>query len=48
MAFLTTRTITKIGLESSLTKAVCASSQIAKNAREVVEVFFDQDRCHMF
>ena len=37
----------KTGPSSSLLMAVYASSQIAENAREVVEVFFNENRDHM-
>ncbi len=41
MPVATSRTMVKTGPSSSLLMAVYASSQVAENAREVVEVFFD-------
>ena len=38
------RTMVKTGPSSSLLMAVYASSQVAENARKVVEVFFDENR----
>ena len=37
------RTMVKTGPTSSLLMAVYASSQVAENARKVVEVFFDEN-----
>ena len=39
----TSRTMVKTGPTSSLLMAVYASSQVAENARKVVEVFFDEN-----
>ena len=41
------RTMVKTGPTSTLLMAVYASSQVAENARETVEVFFDENRDHM-
>ena len=41
------RTMVKTGPSSSLLMAVYASSEVAENARKVVEVFFDENRDHM-
>ena len=41
------RTMVKTGPSSSLLMAVYASSQVAENARKVVEVFFDENRDHI-
>ena len=41
------RTMVKTGPTSSLLMAVYASSQVAENAKIVVEVFFDENRDHM-
>ena len=41
------RTMVKTGPTSSLLMAVYASSQVAENAKNVVEVFFDENRDHM-
>ena len=41
------RTMVKTGPTSSLLMAVYASSQVAENARKVVEVFFDENENHM-
>ena len=41
------RTMVKTGPTSSLLMAVYSSSQVAENAREMVEVFFDKNRDHM-
>ena len=41
------RTMVKTGPTSSLLMAVYSSSQVADNAREMVEVFFDENRDHM-
>ena len=38
------RTMVKTGPSSSLLMAVYASSEVAENARKVVEVFFDENR----
>ena len=43
----TSRTMVKTGPTSSLLMAVYASIQVAKNARKVVEVFFDENENHM-
>ena len=37
----TSRTMVKTEPISSLLVAVCASSQVAENAKEVAEIFFD-------
>ena len=47
MPVATSRTMVKTGPLSSLLMAVYASSQVVENAREVVEVFFDENRDHM-
>ena len=41
------RTMVKTGPTSSLLMAVYASSQVAENARKVVEIFFDENENHM-
>ncbi len=41
------RTMVKTGPTSSLLMAVYSSSQIADNAKEVVEVFFEENKQHM-
>mgnify|MGYP003314456811 CR=1 FL=1 len=41
------RTMVKTGPSSSLLMAVYASSEVAENAKEVVQVFFDENRDHM-
>ena len=41
------RTMVKTGPTSSLLMGVYASSQVAENAKNVVEVFFDENRDHM-
>ena len=41
------RTMVKTGSTSSLLMAVYSSSQVADNAREVVEVFFQENTEHM-
>ena len=41
------RTMVKTGPTSSLLMAVYSSSQVADNAREVVEVFFQDNTEHM-
>ena len=41
------RTMVKTGPTSSLLMAVYSSSQVAENAREMVEVFFTENRNHM-
>ena len=41
------RTMVKTGPTSSLLMAVYSSSQVAENAREMVEVFFTENRDHM-
>ena len=38
------RTMVKTGPSSSLLMAVYASSEVAENARKLVEVFFDENR----
>ena len=38
------RTMVKTGPSSSLLMAVYASSEVAENARQIVEVFFDENR----
>jgi len=43
----TSRTMVKTGPTSSLLMAVYASSQVAENARKVVEVFFGENENHM-
>ena len=47
MPAATIRTMVKTGPTSSLLMAVYASSQVAENARKVVEVFFDENENHM-
>ena len=41
------RTMVKTGPTSSLLMAVYASSQVAENAKHIVEVFFHENRDHM-
>jgi hypothetical protein len=41
------RTMVKTGPTSSLLMAVYSSSQIADEAKEVVEVFFEENKQHM-
>ena len=41
------RTMVKTGPTSSLLMAVYSSSQVADNAREVVEVFFEENKEHI-
>ena len=41
------RTIVKTGPTSSLLMAVYSSSQVADNAKEVVEVFFEENKEHI-
>ena len=41
------KTMVKTGPTSSLLMGVYASSQVAENAKNVVEVFFDENRDHM-
>ena len=41
------RTMVKTGPTSSLLMAVYSSSQVADNAKEVVEVFFEENKQHM-
>ena len=41
------RTMVKTGATSSLLMAVYSSSQVADNAKEVVEVFFEENKQHM-
>lgn len=41
------RTMVKTGPTSSLLMAVYSSSHVAENAREMVEVFFAENRDHM-
>ena len=41
------RTMVKTGPTSSLLMAVYSSSQVADIAKEVVEVFFDENKQHM-
>ena len=41
------RTMVKTGPTSSLLMAVYSSSQVADNAKEVVEVFFDENKEHI-
>ena len=38
------RTMVKTGPSSSLLMAVYASSEVAENARKVVEIFFDENK----
>ena len=47
MPIAISRTMVKTGPSSSLLMAVYASSQVAENAKEVVQVFFDDNREHM-
>ena len=47
MPVATSRTMVKTGPSSSLLMAVYASSKVAENAKEVVQVFFDENRDHM-
>ena len=47
MPVATSRTMVKTGPSSSLLMAVYASSQVAESAKEVVEVFFDENRDHI-
>tara|TARA_B100001057_G_scaffold456967_1_gene504864 strand:- start:27 stop:305 length:279 start_codon:yes stop_codon:yes gene_type:complete len=47
MPVATSRTMVKTGPSSSLLMAVYASSQVAENAKEVVQIFFDDNREHM-
>ena len=47
MPFATSRTMVKTGPSSSLLMAVYESSKVAENAKEVVQVFFDENRDHM-
>ncbi len=47
MPVATSRTMVKTGPSSSLLMAVYASSQVAESAKEVVEIFFDENRGHM-
>jgi hypothetical protein len=47
MPAATSRTMVKTGPSSSLLMAVYASSEVADNAREVVEVFLDENRDHI-
>ena len=41
------RTMVKTGPTSSLLMAVYSSGQVADNAKEVVEVFFEENKQHM-
>ena len=41
------RTMVKTGATSSLLMAVYSSSQVADHAKEVVEVFFEENKQHM-
>ena len=41
------RTMVKTGPTSSLLMAVYSSSQVADNAKEAVEVFFDENKEHI-
>ena len=41
------RTMVKTGPTSSLLMAVYSSSQVADNAKEVVEVFFEENKEHI-
>jgi len=41
------RTMVKTGPTSSLLMAVYSSSQVADNAKEVVEVFFEENKQHI-
>ena len=47
MPIATSRTMVKTGPSSSLLMAIYASSKVAENAKEVVQVFFDENREHM-
>ena len=47
MPVAASRTMVKTGPSSSLLMAVYASSQAAENAKEVVEIFFDENKDHM-
>ena len=47
MPVATSRTMVKTGPSSSLLMAVYASSEVAENAKEVVEFFFNENREHM-
>ena len=47
MPVATSRTMVKTGPSSSLLMAVYESSKVAENAKEVVQVFFDENRDHM-
>ena len=47
MPIATSRTMVKTGPSSSLLIAIYASSKVAENAKEVVQVFFDENREHM-
>ena len=47
MPVATSRTMVKTGPSSSLLMAIYASSKVAENAKEVVQVFFDENREHM-
>ena len=47
MPVATSRTMVKTGPSSSLLMAVYASSQVAESAKEVVQIFFDENRGHM-
>ena len=47
MPVATSINMVKTGPSSSLLMAVYASSQVAENAKEVVQVFFDDNREHM-
>ena len=47
MPVANSRAMVKTGPSSGLLMAVQASSQVAENARDVVDVFFDENRDHM-
>ena len=47
MPVATSRTMVKTGPSSSLLMAVYPSSKVAENAKEVVQVFFEENRDHM-
>ena len=47
MPVATSRTMVKTGPSSSLLMAVYASSKVAENAKEVVQVFFDENGEHL-
>ena len=47
MPVVISRTMVKTGPSSSLLMAGYASSEVAENAKEVVQVFFDENRDHM-